>query len=67
MSSKIKKRFIAGASCPNCNQMDKLQLFLQNNVEKVECVVCGYQKSQTKDDVSNATRKSENVIGIFKP
>jgi uncharacterized metal-binding protein (TIGR02443 family) len=67
MSSKIKKRFIAGASCPSCNQMDKLQLFLQNNVEKVECVACGYQKSQTKNEVTNATRESENVIGVFKP
>ncbi|TDF36408.1 YheV family putative metal-binding protein [Alteromonadaceae bacterium M269] len=67
MSSKIKKRFIAGASCPSCHQMDKLQLFIQNNVEKVECIACGYQKSQTKDSVEKATRGNENVIGVFKP
>lgn len=67
MNTKIKKRFIAGAICPHCKASDSLMLYMQNNVEKVECVKCGYAKSQVHDEVEQKTRKSENVIGIFKP
>ena len=32
-----KKRFIAGASCPECNAMDTMMLYKEHDVEKVEC------------------------------
>ncbi|MFT4993790.1 MAG: putative metal-binding protein (TIGR02443 family) [Paraglaciecola sp.] len=67
MTNKIKKRFVAGAVCPKCKTMDTLMLYFENNVEKLQCVSCDYSKSQTKDQVSAATRSSENVIGVFKP
>lgn len=67
MSQKKRKRFIAGAVCPECQAMDTLMLFVRDNVEHVECVDCGFSKSQADDDVSQATRKDENVIGVFKP
>jgi uncharacterized metal-binding protein (TIGR02443 family) len=66
MSSKIKKRFIAGAICPHCKASDSLMLYMENNVEKLECVYCGYSKSQVEDKVEEKTRENENVIGIFK-
>ncbi|GAB3014360.1 YheV family putative zinc ribbon protein [Bowmanella dokdonensis] len=67
MSEKTRKRFIAGATCPRCQAMDTLMLYLQNNLEHVECVQCGHHQTQPDEKVSSATRKKESVIGVFKP
>lgn len=67
MSKKQKKRFIAGAKCPSCQKLDTLMLFFENNVEKMECVACGYHQSQTDTDVKQAAKGSAEVIGLFKP
>lgn len=67
MSTKTKKRFIAGAICPHCKATDTLMLYMENNVEKVQCVVCDYSKAQVEDKVEQKTRENENVIGVFKP
>ncbi len=37
-----KKRFIAGAVCPQCAQMDKIVMFKQGGGEFRECVACGF-------------------------
>ncbi|WP_199610356.1 YheV family putative zinc ribbon protein [Flocculibacter collagenilyticus] len=66
-STLKKKRFIAGAVCPECKKMDTMQLYLENNVEKVTCVACGHSMVQPDDTVSAATRQFEQVIGVFKP
>ncbi len=66
-SQRKKKRFIAGASCPECKAVDTMMLFIENNVEKVECVQCGYQMVQPEAQVEKAARPSETVIGVFKP
>ncbi|MGI5310144.1 YheV family putative zinc ribbon protein [Rheinheimera sp. WS51] len=67
MTTRKKKRFIAGATCPECHKQDTMMLFLENNVEKVECVDCGYQMVQPQEQVTKASRKSEQLIGVFKP
>jgi uncharacterized metal-binding protein (TIGR02443 family) len=67
MVNKIKKRFVAGATCPKCRALDSIMLYFENNVEKLECVKCGYSESQTDKKVTKATRASESVIGVFKP
>ncbi len=67
MQKQPKRRFIAGATCPKCKALDTISLYFENNVEKLECVACGYAESQTDAKVSGATREKENVIGIFKP
>ncbi|GGD77062.1 YheV family putative zinc ribbon protein [Lacimicrobium alkaliphilum] len=67
MSEKTRKRFIAGAVCPECQTMDTLMVYLQNNIEHVECVSCGFSKSRADDKVEAAKRSSGNVIGVFKP
>ncbi|XOV80147.1 MAG: YheV family putative zinc ribbon protein [Aestuariibacter sp.] len=66
-TNTLKKRFIAGATCPQCRSFDSLYLYFENNVEKLACAQCSYQKSQVDDTISKKTRDSENVIGIFKP
>ena len=67
MSKQIKRRFVAGATCPKCHELDTISLYYENNVEKLECVACGYHEAQTDSKVSAVTRENENVIGIFKP
>lgn len=67
MVNKTKKRFVAGATCPKCRALDTIMLYFENNVEKLECVECGYSESQTDKNVTKATRTSESVIGVFKP
>ncbi|RDV24859.1 DNA-binding protein [Alteromonas aestuariivivens] len=67
MQKRTKRRFIAGATCPKCKATDTIMLFFENNVEKLECVKCGYAESQTEQPVASATRQNENVIGVFKP
>ena len=67
MTQRKRKRFIAGAKCPKCQKQDTLMLYFENNVEKMECVSCGYQQSQTKQDVTTAAKGSADVIGLFKP
>ncbi|MDF2179235.1 YheV family putative zinc ribbon protein [Aliiglaciecola sp. CAU 1673] len=67
MSQKTRKRFIAGATCPSCKAMDTLMLYLENNVEHVECVQCGHKQTQPDEKVSASTRVQESVIGVFKP
>lgn len=65
--SKTKKRFIAGANCPQCNEPDTVFLTLDNAVETLACISCGFQKSQTPNQASSATRQFEQIIGVFNP
>ena len=67
MSTKRKKRFIAGARCPKCKAIDSIMLYMENDVEKIECVECHHQQSQVSDEVAKAAQTPEQVIGIFKP
>lgn len=45
----IVKRFIAGAVCPRCNEMDKIRAWRDDEVETQfrECVNCGYEDKQS--------------------
>ena len=46
--SKVIKRFIAGAICPRCAEIDKLVMYQNAQAEQVrECVRCGYQDVMT--------------------
>jgi len=62
----VKKRFIAGAICPKCKDMDSMALTKENDVEKVTCVSCGEQMSQPEEHVVKEVRPLEQVIGVFK-
>lgn len=35
-------RFIAGAVCPACGQMDKIKMWEEDGVPHRSCVACGY-------------------------
>ena len=57
----MKKRFIAGATCPKCKEMDTMGLIKEHGV-----VSCGHQMSQPEEHVVQEVRPNEQVIGIFK-
>ncbi len=57
---KAKKRFIAGASCPQCSQQDTLRWWIDNNIELVECVDCDYteqRKPQSVEKINTQNKK----------
>ena len=62
-----RKRFIAGAKCPKCKAMDSVMLYMEDGVEKLECVMCGYKKSQADEETEQTITPSDSVIGVFKP
>jgi len=63
----MKKRFIAGASCPNCSAQDTLRWWIKNNIELVECVECGHQDQRQPQSVEKTEHGGQEMIGIFKP
>lgn len=40
----MKRRFIAGAVCPQCSESDKTVVYQQADDEVSECVKCGYKR-----------------------
>ena len=40
----MKKQFIAGAKCPECGKMDKLQRVDDGESVTIVCVSCGMEK-----------------------
>jgi uncharacterized metal-binding protein (TIGR02443 family) len=67
MTNKLRKRFIAGATCPKCKSIDSIMLYFENNVEKLQCVKCDYKDVQSATDVSAQVAIAADVIGVFKP
>ncbi|WP_337012431.1 YheV family putative zinc ribbon protein [Pantoea sp. AS142] len=63
----MRKRFIAGATCPNCQEKDTLAMWRENNVDVVECVKCGHQMREVDKQARDQVRTNEQVIGIFHP
>ncbi|WP_036190717.1 YheV family putative zinc ribbon protein [Marinobacterium lacunae] len=45
----VTKRFIAGAVCPRCAQMDCVRMYRDEEREYRECVKCGFEDSLRLD------------------
>ena len=43
MTGKVLKRFIAGAVCPRCGEMDTLRMARVDDEQLRDCVRCGYE------------------------
>lgn len=71
-STSSPRRFIAGATCPACGEIDKLVLYYLDGVKFHECVRCGYKKSEmdapppSEDDLAEQKARPQ-VIQWFKP
>ena len=62
------KRFIAGAVCPACSEMDKIQMWNVDGVPNRERVACGY--ADTLDERGNSVPKelpTRVTLGALKP
>ena len=42
--SQPRPRFIAGAVCPRCGEMDRIVAFKENDENFRECVSCGFKE-----------------------
>ena len=62
-----RKRFIAGAVCPECQAQDTLAMWREDNVDVVQCVQCGHLERRADAHAEQHVRKEEQVIGIFTP
>lgn len=47
------KRFIAGAVCPRCGEMDRLRLWRDDVREFRECIDCGYEDAMRLDGAAD--------------
>ena len=53
----MKKRFIAGASCPKCQTQDSLKWWMENNIE-----IVGVQNVALRNNVNlNLWKKMNNM------
>lgn len=46
----IAKRFIAGAICPRCAEMDRIRSWEQNGIRYRECVSCDFFEQLAIED-----------------
>ena len=57
------RRFIAGAVCPKCSEMDRTVMYTNDNGDEVrECISCGYSqtsKEQAQEDSQANTLATE--------
>lgn len=42
-----KRRFIAGAVCPRCKEMDTVMMFREAGIEHRECVSCDFAEQSS--------------------
>jgi uncharacterized metal-binding protein (TIGR02443 family) len=57
---KRPRRFIAGAVCPKCSEMDRTVMYTNDDGDEVrECISCGY--SQTSKEQAQETAQAEGL------
>lgn len=74
---KPKKRFIAGAVCPRCSEMDKIVNYREGDKNYRECVACGFKdeirlqssprEPQTRVTNSGEAAEVETPVKIIQP
>lgn len=53
---KTPKRFIAGAICPSCHEIDKLVMWSEETIPYRECMACGFT------DMFDATKEKPTPL-----
>lgn len=81
MAYSTTRRFVAGAVCPRCSEMDKLVVYNDEGKDYRECVACGYKEemhfkpvareletrvNQTEEDKKDAIQVI-NILPFEKP
>ncbi|WP_039917994.1 YheV family putative zinc ribbon protein [Cellvibrio mixtus] len=67
-----KRRFVAGAVCPRCSEMDKLVVYSEDGKDFRECVACGYKDemhfkpiARELDTRVNLTEKDKQDVQVI--
>jgi len=62
------KRFIAGAVCPRCGEMDRLVTYTDENGTFKECVACQFEeKQQVQLEINELDTRVNNLSGSEFP
>ena len=75
MAYSTKRRFMAGAVCPRCSEMDKMVVYNLDGKDFRECVSCGFKEEMRLNIASGelATRVNQdaeqdvqvvNIVGL---
>lgn len=81
MAYSTTRRFVAGAVCPRCSEMDKLVVYNDAGKDYRECVACGYKEEmhfkpvarelETRVNQTEADKKDAvqviNILPFEKP
>lgn len=78
MAYSEKRRFVAGAVCPRCSEMDKLVVYRAAEKDFRECVSCGFkeemhfqpvtQELETRVNTSAEEKREQlQVVKILSP
>ena len=60
----VKKRFIAGAVCPRCGEMDKLLSYTNDEGVYKECVACDFvEKQAVQVELNELDTRVNNMPG----
>jgi len=62
--STNRRRFIAGAVCPRCAQMDKIVINL--DTDQRECVACGFSEARPEDVRDTPVAAGDQSEGAVK-
>lgn len=63
----VTKRFIAGAVCPRCGEMDTIRTYRDEEKEFKECIRCDYEDSMRMDGQSEMQELETRVNRDEKP
>lgn len=71
------KRFIAGAVCPKCAELDKIVMYRNDDGEYRECVSCGFtdkmnfkpqsRELETRVNLSEVEKRAQVQVLDFPP
>lgn len=66
----VKKRFVAGAQCPQCQQLDTVVIFQEDDTQQRQCVECGFSERmdihKPKDQSELPTRVNQAPMEKIK-
>ena len=62
----MKKRFISGAICPECQSQDTLRWWQANEKDHLDCVACDYQTVRETTESTDLASKSASSAVIFQ-
>lgn len=61
---KKPKRFVAGALCPNCNEKDRIRIWVEGSVTFRDCVSCDFYERATVKPSADKWSSEDKLISI---